>query len=203
MNNQTSSNQNSRPLHIGITGGFGSGKSTVASIFQKYGFTSIDADDLTHDLLQSPHIIQTLTQHFGPSILSNNSINRKILAELAFSSEPNLRFLENTIHPTLISQIKQTLKNHPNSDYVVQIPLLYEKKLENLFNFVLCVTCDDHIALARLQHRGFLPNEAQKRAQFQLPLEIKAKKADFVINNNLSLQDLNNNIYSLILKLKS
>lgn len=191
-------------MKLAITGTIGSGKSTVASIFEKHGYSVIDTDQISHDLLSHPDILLLIKQKFGDAVFLNpSSIDRKKLAQIAFLSKDNLTYLENLLHPKIIQTFLNAFALHPEKNFLVQIPLLFEKKLENHFNYVISVSCNDALAFERLKKKGFSLNDIKARTQYQLPTQEKTKRAHFVIQNNSSLEALYSNTILLIQKLKS
>lgn len=190
-------------MRIAITGGIGCGKSTVAKIFEKAGFLNIDTDRYAHELLGDDVVKSGIRGHFGDGVFDGNVVNRQRLGAEAFASEENLRYLEDLLHPSVIARYRQGLEEAEGEDIVVQIPLLYEKKLEKDFEYVICVVCNDLVSLDRLRKRNIRPEDAEQRSRFQLPLEEKANRADFVITNNTTLEDLEESVSLIIKKIKS
>lgn len=190
-------------MKLGITGCMGSGKSTVADIFKENGYIVFDADRLAHDLLKTDIIKRKIRDFFGDEVFDGGEINRQKLAGAVFSSEEKLRFLEELLHPEVVNAYLLEFQRHPGSDFLVQIPLLFEKKLEKHFDYVICVTCDDAIRTQRLQSKGFSLEAIKKRTQLQFSQEKKAKLAHFLINNNESLEELYKSTISLIKTLQS
>src|SRR5664279_2393439 len=119
---------------LGITGGMGCGKSAAASEFERHGFRRIDSDALTREqVLTSPAVGAQLRAHFGDGVIaSDGSVERSDVAR---------RGLEELTHPILFSLWREALASAPAGDWAVEVPLLFEKNLENWFDFTLCVAC--------------------------------------------------------------
>jgi dephospho-CoA kinase len=185
---------------LGITGGLGCGKSTVAKLLCKKGFRRIDADELVRDqVLPSGPVREALLGHFGASVLdAQGGVDRKALAARVFEDDAELRWLEKLIHPRVFNLWKAALAAQPDADWAVEIPLLFERELENWFDFTVCVGCDDHQQLARLERRGLNPVLAGQRISKQLPLARKIELADYVLWNSGSAEFLEAQIDRLI-----
>ncbi|MDO8626831.1 MAG: dephospho-CoA kinase [Candidatus Diapherotrites archaeon] len=170
-------------LIVGLTSGFGCGKSTVASAFIELGTEVLDLDKVVKKVSKIPELKKRIQKEFGTT-------NSEKLAEKVFSSPADLKKLNSIIHPKVFAELKETISNHRKSGkiLVVEIPLLYETKSANLFDFVLVVDCSRKNQLERLLKRGFSKKDALKRIRAQLPLQEKLKKADLVIDNNGSIE---------------
>ncbi len=194
-------------LWVGITGGLGSGKSTVSSILRSMGYPVLDADEISHQqILPGSLAYKEILQAFGPVILNfDKSINRKKLAEFVFSNPDHLLKLENILHPKIqkkVSEIKKELsENHQLSFY--DVPLLFEKKLENNFDYIVVVDCSYELRKVRVLSRtGWSEKEYLKRLSFQIPLEEKVKKTQFIIKNDGDLEKLKAEILRVLELLK-
>lgn len=196
-------------LKVGLTGGIASGKSSVAKLLTRKGAKSIDSDALVHQLLkQGTPTWKKVVHAFGEDILGKSKkIDRKKLAKVVFNQPQKLRKLEKIVHPPVIAEIKKWLvgcqKNKNVSIAVVEVPLLFEKKLEKLFDVVVAVTSPRREQIARLLNKGFQTRkEIVSRIRSQLSQTEKAKRADFVIRNNQNKKDLKNKVDKLWKKLK-
>ena len=177
---------------LGITGGLGCGKSTAARLLEQHGFRRIDSDALVRErILVAPEVIEQVAGRFGPGVLTaEGGINRTALAGRVFSDETDLRWLEDLTHPRLYAIWRELFAGPGDVPRVVEVPLLFEKSLENWFDFTVCVACAPEQQLARLEHRG-LPRElAGRRISKQLPLARKIELSDFVLWNEGSLEFL-------------
>ncbi len=172
--------------NLGLSGGVGCGKSFVRQIFEDNGFRSIDTDSIAKNVLsEDPIIIKKVTEHFGKSILNENgSLNRSKLGHLVFNHPNDLKWLESLLHPIVRHRWQMEVEDKPQCNWIVEIPLLFEKSLENYFDFSLCVSCSRQQQVRRLLARGYTASEAHVRISRQIPLAEKRLKADFVISNN-------------------
>ncbi|HPP11601.1 MAG TPA: dephospho-CoA kinase [bacterium] len=188
---------------IAITGTFGAGKSTVASIFGKEGIPVLDADQLAHQVLEKPAIIRKIKEHFGEKVLApDGSPDRKKLAAEVFNSSSQRRYLEKLTHPQVFSLLRRKMLDFwkKGSKMVcVEIPLLFETSAEDLFDFIVVVHASPEAIKRRL--RGiFTPEEIEKRWKSQWPQERKLAHADFTIDNNHSFRDIRSQVKEILKK---
>lgn len=181
---------------IAITGVLGSGKSTVAKIFEESGAYRIDTDKIAHRLLdQDSQLQQQIAHEFGQEIFSGSNVREK-LAQAVFSAPANLKRLEELIHPKILQHLLKEMKR-AEGNYtlcVAEVPLLFEVCWEQHFDATLCVTSDP---LIRLERSGKSQEEYEKRAARQLSQEEKIKRADYIVENNKNIQTLEANIAKL------
>ena len=177
---------------IGLTGSFGTGKTTVARLFRAKGAYIIDADQINHQILKkNKTVIQKIVRLFGKDVLSKQgSINRKSLAQLVFKNKKDLSKLCKISHPIIIAQIKNRIKRiNRNSFIIIDAPLLIEAGLNKLLDYLIVVKADKETVIRRLKKKGFSRNEVLHRLRMQLPLRYKLRLADFVIDNNGALNN--------------
>ncbi|PIR25122.1 MAG: dephospho-CoA kinase [Deltaproteobacteria bacterium CG_4_10_14_0_2_um_filter_43_8] len=192
---------------IGITGSIGSGKSTVSDFFATAGFPAINADTITHELFRhNPQVHKQVLKVFGESILNENKkIDRKKLGKIIFKDSEQKRKLESILHPLIKNEIfEQIEKRKQRGDALcfVDIPLLYEGKWEEKLDYVIVVNCTLEESFKRAQKKlGISLEEVKLRYQQQIPLDEKVKRANFVINNSLSLENTQLQVDKLLEKL--
>lgn len=181
-------------LKVGLTGGMASGKSTVAKLLVKKGAKSLNSDQLVHQLFKKKSAVYLkIIREFGESVLNKSkNIDRKKLAEIVFNYPKKLKKLEQIVHPLVIKEINQRMnkweKSKRVSVAVVEIPLLFEKKLEKHFDSVIVVTAPVKAQLQRSLKKGYRqPKEIRQRLRAQMKQQLKAAKADYVVGNNGSL----------------
>lgn len=186
--------ENKYPYLIGITGSFGTGKSIVGNIIAEFDKNTliIDADDVVKGILSSKNnVTDALIQRFGKNILLNDGdyINRKVLAECIFRNPENRTFTENLIHPEVIKILKNYISvSQDKPIIVILVPLLYEAKMEKLFDEIWCVICDESVQFQRLIKKGFTTDEITRRVTAQISQSEKAKLAGFIIDNSGDLE---------------
>lgn len=175
---------------IGLTGGIASGKSLIVDMLRRQGIPVIDADELSRDVaVPGSKGLSAILARFGPQYaLSDGTLDRKKLGALIFQDEAARRDLEAITHP-LIGQVMAerfaALESAGHAACVYCAPLMFEKKLEVLFDAVILVYCDEPIQVARLQKRdGLTADQAQARIASQMPLAEKLAKTPYHINNS-------------------
>lgn len=171
---------------LGITGGIGCGKSTATALFERRGFRRLDADAMIREeVLTSPAVQTALRDRYGDSIIkADGTVDRPLLASHVFPNEADLAWLEALVHPPLYSLWRERFAAEPGVDWAVEVPLLFEKQLENWFDFTICVASAPAQQLARLEQRGLTRALAGQRISKQLPLAHKIASADFVLWND-------------------
>ena len=181
---------------IGVTGGLGMGKSTVARLFQKQGAELFDADRIVHRLLEpGTPVWKRVRSEFGPSVLEpDGRINRNRLGGIVFREPRRLKALNRIVHPavrrSILAEMSRLKRNRPNGVAVLDIPLLIESGRAYRTDAVVVVTAPQRTAARRLKSRsGWSPAEMKRRSGFQMPLREKVKHADFVVRNGGSLED--------------
>ena len=179
---------------IGLTGGIASGKTTVSNILKDLGLKIINADKIAHELLKKGNKgYERVVNEFGEQILNEDEeINRDYLGKLVFNDEQKRNKLENLTHPLIIDQINEKIKENEDEEHlVIEAPLLYEVGLEDMMDQVWVVYVNRKTQIKRLKNRDDLDlKEAKQRIDAQIPLEEKKEKADIVIDNNGTKQEL-------------
>ncbi|UCF00095.1 MAG: dephospho-CoA kinase [Planctomycetota bacterium] len=200
-------NPKKKPI-IGVLGGVGSGKSTVAAEFAKLGCAVIDADKIAHELLGSKTIRQKIVASFGQEILdSTGEIGRKELADIVFSDPLKLTLLEKIIHPSVLERAEELISkyNHQNQVKVIvlDMPLLVEVGWDKRCDRLIFVDCKRSLRVERNKKSGvFSENKLKIRENFQISLDKKESIADNIIDNNSGFSALVGqvaNIFSCIM----
>ena len=188
---------------IGLTGGMGSGKSTTAGLFEKRGFRRIDCDEIAHDLLRDNKEVKSrLRAAFGGGVFdSSGDVDRPALGAIVFKSEDKLSELEAILHPRIRDTWMAKIATEPDAQWVVEIPLLFEKNLQNRVDFTVCVFSDLSTQVKRLQLKGIDRAQALARIEKQMPVSEKAEIADFVLLNEGSLEFLDEQIKTLLTRI--
>lgn len=194
----------SRPnLIVGLTGGMGTGKSTVAALFAERGFRRLDADQLIRDeLLMNPEVVAAIRARLGDDTVSaDGRVRRDQVAAKVFADAAALGWLEDLLHPRLYARWREIFAAASGTAFIVEVPLLFEKGLENWFDFVVCVTADSATQLRRLEQRGVPPELARQRLVKQLPLARKCELADHVLLNDGTPEFLREQVNALAARL--
>lgn len=182
----------SKKLIVGITGGLGTGKSTVTGIFRKLGAAVISADRIAHDLiLPEGPAYKKVVSLFGVKILKKDKrIDRKKLAQIVFNDKRKLMLLNSVIHPKVIKRIKEIIKKDRTSKkvYIIDAPLLIEAGALNMIDRLIVVATDRNTQIKRcIKNFGLKRSDILKRIRCQMPLAKKRRLADFIIDNNRPL----------------
>ena len=180
-------------LIVGLTGGIVGGKSTVASMFRDLGAKIIDADKLGHSvILPNKPAWKKIVKIFGKDILQNDlTIDRKKLGKIVFANKTFLKKLNEVTHPEITKMIKKEIDSATNNQekvLIIDAALIYEAKIDRLMDKIIVVYIDKDEQIKRLIKRNnFSRDEALQRVRSQIPMEEKAKMADYVIDNSNSL----------------
>lgn len=180
-----------KKIIIGITGGFGTGKTAVAKILKSFGAEVIDADEIAHRIIKpGGKIYRDLVYAFGRGVLyKNRNIDRKRLGKLAFKNKKLLKRLNRIMHGPIIRTIKERMHNSPKKIIVVDAPLLIEAGLNRIVNKIIVVVTTKKKQLKRaLRRKAFTKGEVLKRIKAQMPLKEKFRFADFIIDNSGSIE---------------
>ena len=183
-------------LIVGLTGGIVGGKSTVASMFRDLGAKIIDADKLGHSVIL-PHkpAWKKIVKLFGKDILKNDlTVDRGKLGKIVFTNQALLKKLNEITHPEITKIIKKEINLAKNKTYnqekvlIIDAALIYEAKIDRFMDKIIVVYIDKDEQIKRLIKRNNLSkDEALHRVISQIPMEEKAKMADYVIDNSSSL----------------
>jgi dephospho-CoA kinase len=196
---------------IALTGNFGMGKTTVLQLFNGLGAYTINIDDVVHAILDKPSIAKKISRLLGRDVLSNSSgelsINKKRTAAIIFTDSEKRRELEQIIHPRVLKEIKRMVaaiaRRKRDSVIVFEIPLLFEAGYERYFDSTITVHSTRKTAFKRLSKKGFSKNDSLKRMNAQMPISRKKKMADFLIDNNDSIEKTETRVKRVFRKIQS
>ena len=180
-------------MKVGLTGGIGAGKSTVADLFSQKGAVVIRSDELARQVIepQTPGFQQVIDRFGKDFINSEGYIDRAKLAQTVFQDDAALKDLENIVHPLVRSKTNQIIDQHTSETIIVnEIPLLLEKKMESLFDFLVIVISSEKNRLERLSQRGLTAEQASARMSKQVSDDERKAAADFLIVNDGNLDQL-------------
>ena len=194
---------------IGLTGGLGTGKTTVLKLFKNSGAYTIDADKLVHQILKKPSTIKKLAAIIGKGILIERAaktfINKKRMADIIFNDVQKRKSVEKLIHPEVMKAAKdfktKILAKKSDAIIVFEVPLLLEAGYEKIFDKIIVVYCSKKIAVNRVLRHGLSRKRALQRMRAQLPISRKKAAADFLINNNLSISNTKSQVKEIFKKI--
>jgi dephospho-CoA kinase len=182
-------------MKVGLTGGIGAGKSTVADLFARRGAVVIRADELARQVIEkSTPGFDKVVSRFGNNILDeDDNIDRAKLATIVFSEQKSLEDLENIIHPLVREETNRIISRQtPETIIINEIPLLLEKQMQSLFDCLIIVISSEKNRLARLVNNGFTQDQVKARMAKQVDDETRKASADYLIVNDGDLNQLEN-----------
>ncbi len=182
---------------LGLTGGIGCGKSAASDRLKQKGITIVDADTIARQVVEpDTEALQAIAHHFGATILTDSgALNREKLREIIFNHPHEKQWLEALLHPIIRSELLKQLKQSNSTYTVLSAPLLLENNLDELTDSVLVIDCDEELQINRVAQRDNSNMEQVKNIMGQqISREQRLKRANTVIANNGSLEQLYNKI---------
>ncbi|MEY3890670.1 MAG: dephospho-CoA kinase [Actinobacteria bacterium] len=190
-------------LIVALTGGIGSGKSTVGEIFSQLGAVVVDSDQIARNVIErGTSGFDLLVATFGDGILKNGDIDRAALSTLVFSDPKKRELLEQITHPLIRSEFSKIVKSLPEETIVVnQIPLLFESKGDYRFDFIITISVPHNIRVDRLLKRGLSSTQIEQRIKAQASDAERESISDSVIVNDNDLASLTKQVEDIWIKL--
>lgn len=204
---------------IGLTGGIGTGKSTVSNIFRQKGIPVVDTDVIAREVIDYPEVVNEIIRNFGTEILEEETqqeqgqnkfkkkkISRNKLGQIVFKDEKKVGILNSIMHPLILKKMKEETESlkKDNKIVVVDVPLLFEISLEKEFDIVLLVYANRKTQIKRIIKRD---NRTEKEAvniiNSQIDIEKKKEKSDYIISNNRNLKRLRRKVEKFLESLKN
>jgi dephospho-CoA kinase len=188
---------------VGLTGGIGAGKSETLAAFERLGAATLSTDRVAHDLLEDDEVRGALVERWGDEIAPEGMVDRERVSEIVFNDRDELNWLESVTHPRVGAHVLEWRQNlGPEVDVaVVEVPLLFEAAMEDAFDATVAVIADDDLRDARLRERG--QGGLAGREERQLDQAEKERRADHVIRNDASLEELETEVRKLIEELSA
>jgi dephospho-CoA kinase len=183
---------------VGLTGGIGAGKSEALAAFERLGAATLSTDRVAHDLLDDEGVRSALIERWGVKVAPDGSVDRDLVGEIVFNDPEQLAWLESVTHPRVGAHVLEWRQSlDPGVKVaVVEVPLLFETVMEDAFDATVAVVAADELRDARLRERG--QGGLEGREARQLDQEEKARRADHVIRNDASLQELESEVKRVI-----
>ncbi len=190
------------PLKIGLTGGIAAGKSEALKAFARLGAATLSSDTVVHELLESEPLRGRLAERWGTGVIGADGVDRAKIGEIVFADPGQLTWLESQIHPLVRERTATWLMSLPEETEVavVEVPLMFEVGSDAVFDATVAVVTTDEVRRERAAARGHsLVDEREARQLTQLE---KAARADHVIENDGSVEDLEQALSALLAKLR-
>ena len=197
---------------IGLTGGIGTGKSTVSRKLREKGYPVIDLDIISREVITYPEVIDELVRNFGNEILEEQneisgkkSISRNKLRQTVFKEEKKVSVLNSIMHPPIVEEMRRQVENLKKNykTVFVEVQLLFEVKLEKEFDMTVLVYADRKTQIERVLKRdGRSEGEVQEIINAQMSMDEKRKLSNYIIENNVNSEMLDLEIEKFIKKLK-
>ena len=188
---------------IGLTGGIGTGKSTVSQILKDRGFSVIDLDVISHEVIEFSSVVEKIVQNFGREVLDedeagNCTISREKLGKIIFADKEKRLALNSIMHPEILKVMHKKIlecKSEKNKIIFVEVQLLFEVQWEKEFDYILLVAAKRDMQVRRVLERDKRSEEeAWNIINSQMSLDEKREKSDFVIENDGNIDDLNREV---------
>ena len=186
---------------IGVTGGIASGKSYVCNVLKELGYPVVDSDEISKELsVKGMPVYQAIVETFGEEYLTEDgNIDRKKLGLLIFNNSAAKMVLDRATHPLIVEEIKQRISNIQESLIFLDIPLLFEAKLQYLCDKIVCVYLERTVQIERLMNRDNIDyNYALSKIKSQMSLEEKKRLSDYVISTEDGFEKTRERIIQLI-----
>ena len=186
-------------MKVGLSGGIGCGKSTVLGFFREAGWRTVDSDAVVRELLATDAEVQAqLRSRWGEAVFTDGAVDRGAVAKRVFGHEGDLKWLEELLHPLVRESWLASIDQAPDVNWLVEIPLLFEKRLETRFDLTVCVSSPPDVVAERMVVRAYTEAQIEQRRKQQMPLEEKIERADYLISNAGSLEFLKQQTTRLI-----
>jgi len=179
---------------VGLTGGIGAGKSEALAAFERLGAKTLSTDRVTHELLGDAEVRGALIERWGDDVAPAGEVDRDRVAEIVFGKPDELKWLESQLHPRVgmhVLQWREGLGSEVEVG-VVEVPLLFEAAMQDAFDATVAVVADDEIRDVRLRERG--QGGLAGREERQLSQAEKEERADHVIRNNGTVEELESEV---------
>ena len=192
---------------IGLTGGIGTGKSTVSQILREKKFPVIDLDTISHEVIKIPKVIEKIVENFGKEVLENSGnfenknnairISREKLGKIIFENKEKRLLLNSIMHPEILHTMREQISKYKKNNKIifVEIQLLFEVQWEKEFDYILLISAKKSTQIRRILERDKRSeNDALNIINSQLPLDEKKKRSNFVIENDGNIEELKEKI---------
>lgn len=195
---------------IGLTGGIGTGKSTVSQILKEKKFPVIDLDIISHEVIKFPKVVEKIVENFGKEVLEYNNtgnwiVSREKLGRVIFGNREKRLILNSVMHPEILRIMREKILEckKENKIIFVEIQLLFEVQREKEFDYILLVSAEKETQIKRILSRdNRSKEEALSIINSQMSLDEKKKRSDYVIENDGNIQDLEKKVDDFLKKIE-
>jgi dephospho-CoA kinase len=190
-----------RTPFIGLTGGIGAGKSEALRALERLGAATLSTDAVTHELLATDEVRDLLVAKLGPGIAPGGRIDRAAVASEVFADDQKRQWLEGVLWPRVgqrVADFRGAVEDRPAA--VVEVPLLFESGMESVFDKTIVVVADEEVRAGRAAARGH--QLVKERTARQLTQDEKSQKADFVVRNDGTVEELETKLSEVLAKLR-
>lgn len=180
-------------IKVAITGNIGAGKTTFANLLIEKGFVVVNADKLAKDLMNSNvQLKKSLVKNFGDDIYKNSILDSKLLSQRVFFTEEKTKLLNRIVHPVVIKEIENIFSKNQNQKFIfVEAALIFEAKMEKMFDYVIVIAADEELRIKRgMENLKISEDEIRVRMKAQITQEEKITKGDFAFQNNGTIEEL-------------
>jgi dephospho-CoA kinase len=196
--------EGSRPPFVGLTGGIGAGKSEALQALERLGAATLSTDAVTHDLLQTPEIRDKLVERLGEDVAPGGEVDREKVAARVFERPEDREWLEGFLWPRVGERVwswrkEQEGRADVSRALVVEVPLLFEAGMDQAFDKTIAVVAKEPVRSERAEARGH--QGVASRTSRQLSQDEKAQRADFVIENDGTLDELQERLSALLARM--
>jgi dephospho-CoA kinase len=190
---------------VGLTGGIAAGKSEALKALERIGAATLSTDSVVHELLTTGEVRDMLVERFGATVAANGEIDRAAVAEHVFGDDEQRKWLEQLLWPRVGQRMVEWREEQDNAEprpraAVVEVPLLFESGMEQAFDKTIAVVADESTRQERAGSRGH--RGVESRTSRQLSQDEKAERADIVVHNDGSLEDLQHALSSALAKME-
>jgi dephospho-CoA kinase len=187
-----------RPVTIGLTGGIAAGKSEALAAFARLGAATVSSDAIAHELLDREPLLGRLIERWGPEVAPRGRVDRERVGRIVFADPDELEWLESQVHPLVGERIGEWLSTLPPDTEVavVEVPLLFEAQMGGAFDTTVAVVTSDRVRRERAAARGH--GLLEEREARQLVQEEKAARAEHVVRNDGTIEQLERELSALV-----
>tara|TARA_Y100000739_G_scaffold222025_1_gene223126 strand:+ start:1093 stop:1671 length:579 start_codon:yes stop_codon:yes gene_type:complete len=187
---------------VAVTGGIGTGKTTVSNLFEKIGIPVFNSDKIAKELMHNDKQLKSdIIKAFGDESYINNELNRAYLSDIVFNDETLLDKINSIVHPQVTKEFNQWLLNQKSKYIIYESAIIFENNSEDVFDKIICVIAPEEEVISRVMKRNtFSRDKVISIISNQLPDQIKINKADYIIEN-INKSDLTDRVLEIHTKI--